>query len=121
MQQINYENELSKYSNGCLDIYKNKDESDLNEFYLYYQINILSNEEDNYAKNDLDEKSKDQSECIRNEVSEESKETQLNNNNKLNSFNDIYSQKEKNEFSNSQTSLDKMENEDYNLDNIPKI
>lgn len=121
MQQIKFENELSKYSNGCLDIYKNKEESDLNEFYLYYIINILSNEEDNYAKNDLDEKSKDQSECIRNEVSEESKETQLNNNNKLNSFNDIYSQKEKNEFSNSQTSLDKMENEDYNLDNIPKI
>ena len=119
MQKIKYE--IPECSNGCFDKINYFDESDLKEFYSYYQINISSNEEDNISKNGLDEKNKDKNEYIRNEDSEENKETQLNNDNKLNSFNDINIPKKTNEVNISPAPKDKIENEDCILDSISKI
>ena len=119
MQKIKYE--IPECSNGCFDKINYFDESDLKEFYSYYQINISSNVEDNISKNGLDEKNKDKNEYIRNEDSEENKETQLNNDNKLNSFNDINLPKKTNEVNISPAPKDKIENEDCILDSISKI
>ena len=119
MQKIKYE--IPDFLNGCLYTFNYFDESELKDFYSYCQINISSIEEDNYPKKGLDEKNKDKNEFIRNEASEETIETQLNNDNKLNSFNEINHPKQTNELNISPAPKDKIKNEDCNLDSISKV
>ena len=119
MQKIKYE--IPDFLNGCLYTFNYFDESELKDFYSYCQINISSIEEDNYPKKGFDEKNKDKNEFIRNEASEETIETQLNNDNKLNSFNEINLPKQTNELNISPAPKDKIKNEDCNLDSISKV